>query len=217
MRDRERFARSARIGDPAAAAARCCELLQTRDATPHAAARSGRRRSAASARPASPTSLLDLLSTAIPPIRAAALRSLRRVDAEGFVAILSGLDPDPDWSVRAALASVLGTLPARTGLPRLTRCSPTRDQRVIPAVLDALVKLKAPERADVLLEHLNADDPVVRAAAAHGLGELKPPDGAAGAAPTRISSGSAMSTYIARAAALDGAGEVRIAAARRRC
>ena len=33
--------------------------------------------------------------------------------------VLSGLDPDPDWHVRAALASLLGTLPRQSALPRL--------------------------------------------------------------------------------------------------
>ena len=45
-----------------------------------------------------------------PAIRAAALRSLSAIDPENFVIVLSGLDPDPHWNVRAALAAVLGTL-----------------------------------------------------------------------------------------------------------
>ena len=48
-----------------------------------------------------------------------------------------------------------------------------RDQRVVPAVLDALVAAKAPGAEQILLEHLKADDFVVRAAAATGLAELK--------------------------------------------
>ena len=37
--------------------------------------------------------------------------------------MLSGLDPDPDWSVRAALATVLGTLPPESGCRVCARCS----------------------------------------------------------------------------------------------
>lgn len=54
--------------------------------------------------------LLDLLGDRNPTIRAAAIRALARQDPEGFVTVLSGLDPDPHWSVRSALASVLGDL-----------------------------------------------------------------------------------------------------------
>src|SRR5262249_52106324 len=53
-------------------------------------------------------SLVDLIGDRDPQIRAAALRSAATVDPEGFVTILSGLDPDPDWRTRAALASLLG-------------------------------------------------------------------------------------------------------------
>ena len=48
-------------------------------------------------------------------------------------------------------------------------------------MLASLVKLKAPNAVAVLLERLKADDPVVRAAAATGLGELKPAERRAGA------------------------------------
>ena len=60
--------------------------------------------------------------------------------------MLSGLDPDPHWSVRAALATVLGTLPPEAGLPRLNAMLDDADQRVIPPVLAALVKLQRAER-----------------------------------------------------------------------
>ena len=53
------------------------------------------------------------------------------------------------------------------------------DLRVIPSVLSSLRSLKAPEVERVLLEWLTHDDPVVRAAAATELGELKPAGGEA--------------------------------------
>src|SRR5260370_519590 len=43
-----------------------------------------------------------------PWIRAAALPALAHTDREEFALVLSGLDPDPDWTRRAALASALG-------------------------------------------------------------------------------------------------------------
>jgi HEAT repeat protein len=107
-------------------------------------------------------------------MRAAAIRALAQADPEGFVTVLSGLDPDRHWSVRAALASVLGTLSPEAGLPRLRAMLQDTDERVIPAVLASLAKLHAPDAAAVMRERLAASDPVIRAAAATALGELAP-------------------------------------------
>ena len=125
--------------------------------------------------------LLDSFTDPNPAIRAAALRSAAALDPEQFVAVLSDWIPIPIWSVRAALASALGTLPPEIALPRLNAMLGEQDHRVIPAVLDALVKLRAPNVTDVLLERLKAEDPAVRAAAATGLGEIKPAERRAGA------------------------------------
>ena len=146
--------------------------------------------------------LLDLLSDPVPAVRASALRSIATLDAENFVTVLSALDPDPHWSVRAALATVLSTFASEVTLPRVTAMLNDSDQRVIPSVLQALVKMKAPNAAQVLLDRLKADDPVVRAAAATGLGELKPPNGAAALADA-YRAGQRDPNYTARAAALD--------------
>jgi HEAT repeat protein/cyclophilin family peptidyl-prolyl cis-trans isomerase len=146
--------------------------------------------------------LIDLLSDPTPAIRASALRSLAALDTENFVTILSGLDPDPNWSVRAALATVLGTLPPEIGLPRLTEMLNDSDQRAIPSVLAALVKVKAPGAGSVLMERLKTDDPAVRMAAAAGIGELRPPGGAEALADA-YRAGQRDPDYPARAAALD--------------
>src|SRR4029077_19116581 len=63
------------------------------------------------------------------------------------------------------------------------------------------VKLKAPKAASILLDRLKADDPMVRAAAATGLGELKPANGAAALAEA-YTVGQRDSIYSARTAAL---------------
>jgi HEAT repeat protein/cyclophilin family peptidyl-prolyl cis-trans isomerase len=151
--------------------------------------------------PAVADALLDFLSDPSPAVRGAALRSLAAFDSENFVTVLSGLDADPHWSVRAVLATVLGTLPPEAGLPRLEALLTDADQRVIPFVLASLVKLNAPKAIPILLERLKSDDPVVRAAAATGLGTLKPADGAE-ALVAAYRQGEGDSTYTARPAAL---------------
>ncbi len=81
------------------------------------------------------------------------------------------------------------------------RCSSDTDQRVIPFALASLVKMKAPMAAALLIERLKSEDPVVRAAAAEGLGELKPANGAA-ALEEAYRFGQRDGAYGARAAAL---------------
>jgi cyclophilin family peptidyl-prolyl cis-trans isomerase len=145
--------------------------------------------------------LLDLLSDPAPELRAGALRATASQDLEGFVTALSGLDPDPNWTVRVELATVLGSLRPDIALPRLMTLLTDSDQRVLPSVLAALVKLKATDVAAILIDRLKAEDPPVRAAAAAGLGELKPPLGA----PALIAAyerGQGDTLYTARAAAL---------------
>jgi HEAT repeat protein/cyclophilin family peptidyl-prolyl cis-trans isomerase len=157
--------------------------------------------------------LIDLVAHRSAPVRAAAMRSLARLDPGTFVAVLSGFDPDRDWTVRAALATALGEVNPEAGLPRLRQMLTDQDQRVIPAVLDSLAKLGAPETAGVALDKLKADDPAVRAAAARMVGALKPPDAAAALAAA-YEHGDRDVTYIARAAALTAlAGYGRDAAA----
>jgi HEAT repeat protein/cyclophilin family peptidyl-prolyl cis-trans isomerase len=151
--------------------------------------------------PAAVTPLLDLIGDPWPPLRAASLRSLREIDLQQFLVVLSGLEPDREWSVRAAVASLMSTMPADTAVPRLTEMLKDQDQRVLPAVLDALVKVRAPQAAAILLERLKADDPVVRMAAANGIGELQSPAGAA-ALVEAYTRARADGTYVARAAAL---------------
>jgi HEAT repeat protein/cyclophilin family peptidyl-prolyl cis-trans isomerase len=144
---------------------------------------------------------IDLLTESWPAMRAAALTGLARADAELFVGAISGLDPDPHWSVRAALARILGTLDAARAEPRLTLMLDDTDQRVIPAVLSALVAVKSPAAEKVLTARLTAEDVVVRQAAATGLAELK----ARTAVPALVAAYERAEkdpTYVARAATL---------------
>ena len=164
---------------------RCCGIAQGRTrrrrlrleaVTALGGVRRGRRR---------PTRCIDLLSRS--RVRRFARRRCARappLDPDGFVTILSGLDPDPDWRVRAALAVDARHAAAADAACRgSTSMLSDSDQRVIAAVLTALVKLERARTSGViLLDHLKADDPVVRAAAASGLGELQAAGRRAGAA-----------------------------------
>ena len=120
----------------------------------------------------------DLLSDRWPAMRAAALRAAAAIDPESFVLVLSSMDPDPQWIVRAALAEVLGTMPSELVLERVQSMLRDEDRRVIPAVLASLARLKMPDAASTALAHLKEPDYAVRAAAARIVGELKPAGGA---------------------------------------
>jgi cyclophilin family peptidyl-prolyl cis-trans isomerase/HEAT repeat protein len=122
---------------------------------------------------ASVNRLVDLANDSWPTMRAAALRALRQVDADTFLMVLSGLDADPHWSVRSALASIVGTLDADVAVPRLTVMLRDQDARVIPAVVEALAAFKPAALGTVLLRLLTHDDVMVRAAAATAIGEMK--------------------------------------------
>jgi len=156
--------------------------------------------------------MLDLMSDDAPPIRAAAIRTLARVDPDTFLVTLSGLDVDREWTVRTAQAAALGSLPAARGLPGLKALLKDRDPRVLPAVLAALVASKAPDAEAILTQHLKADDFAVRAAAAAGLAELRAASAAAALADAyRGAAGD--STYSARAAILAALNQIDPAAA----
>jgi cyclophilin family peptidyl-prolyl cis-trans isomerase/HEAT repeat protein len=145
--------------------------------------------------------LLDLMSDPSPPIRSAAMRTLARVDPDSFLAALSGLDPDPEWTVRAAVADALAALPQARGEARLGVMLEDEDPRVVSAVLAARVASKAPGTEAVLVERLGSDDFGARAAAARGLAEL----GGIASVPALVQAYRVAqndTTYVARAAIL---------------
>lgn len=145
--------------------------------------------------------LIDLAADPWPAMRAAALRALRQVDPDTFLMVLSGLDADPHWSVRAALASIVGTLDPAVAVPRLTAMLGDRDERVIPAAVEALARFRPPDIGSALLRLLKHDDVIVRAAAATAIGEVKLPGGEAALAEA-YRAGERDGMYQARAAAL---------------
>ena len=117
--------------------------------------------------------MLELLTHRSPSLRGAALRGLARLDPESFLLALSGLPPDPVWQVRADLAASLALVPPEVAAFRLGMLLEDQDRRVIPSVLRALVEVRAPTAAEVLLAHLSDADIVVRKTAATLLGELE--------------------------------------------
>jgi len=109
-----------------------------------------------------------------PMIRAAALQALARIEREEFSLVLSGLDPDPEWSVRAALAAALGERGDESSVAILFEMLKDADVRVLPAVLEAMRKARGADAAATLRQHLEHADVAVRAAAIEGLVELQP-------------------------------------------
>jgi HEAT repeat protein/cyclophilin family peptidyl-prolyl cis-trans isomerase len=162
-----------KIGDPRAAPA-LLAVLRAPATTPTARAETLLALGALPPDPEIQDYFIDFLADNSPVIRTAALQALAKADDDSFLTVLSGLDPDTHWSVRAQLAAILATKDSERALPRLIRMLSDSDQRVVPEVLTALTKLKAPDVVKILLEKLQADDVGVRAAAATNLGELKP-------------------------------------------
>jgi cyclophilin family peptidyl-prolyl cis-trans isomerase/HEAT repeat protein len=119
----------------------------------------------------------DLLTDPWPTMRSAALRAAAAIDRETFLLVLASLDPDRDWTVRAALAHVLPSLGSEAVVERLRAMLADQDKRVIPAALNALVQVKAPDVAGLALTHLKDPDYTVRSAAAGVIGRLKPEGG----------------------------------------
>jgi cyclophilin family peptidyl-prolyl cis-trans isomerase/HEAT repeat protein len=143
----------------------------------------------------------DLLTDDWPTLRAAALRAAAAVDPEAFVLLLSGLEPDRHWTVRAALADVLATVRGDTATDQLRAMLDDPDKRVVPAVIDGLTKLKVSGRDEILLGQIKNADYGIRAAAARGIADVKSANGPE-ALREAYRTGLADSTSDARAEAL---------------
>jgi cyclophilin family peptidyl-prolyl cis-trans isomerase/HEAT repeat protein len=117
--------------------------------------------------------IVALVGDERPWIRAAALPALARLDREEFALVLSGLDPDPVWWVRAALAGALAEAGDEISLGALFTLLKDADARVLPAVLQGLRTARGKDAVDTLRRHLAHEDFAVRAAAAEGLAALQ--------------------------------------------
>jgi len=140
--------------------------------------------------------LVGLVGERDPRIRAAALGALAHADRGEFALVLSGMDADPAWPVRAALASALGDVGDEVGVGVLHAMLRDEDPRVLPSVLDALRRARGRDSLDTLLRHLEHADLGVRVGAAEAVAGL----GAVGASPALLAAW--------RRGLGDGAGEV---------
>ncbi len=158
--------------------------------------------------------ILDAAGDPWPALRAASLRAIKDIDADTFLVVLSGLDPDSHVSVRTAIVSLLPSLGPDLAMPRLTAMLADRDARVRASVIAALMAM--PERPDgfaaTLTELLGDGDVMVRAAAATAIGELKPVGGERALA-SAYRAGAGDEQYQARAAVLAALAKYGAAAA----
>jgi cyclophilin family peptidyl-prolyl cis-trans isomerase/HEAT repeat protein len=118
------------------------------------------------------TGIVALVGDQSPWVRAAALAALARSDRSNFALVLSGMDPDPVWWVRAALATALGGLGDDMSVGILHAMLNDEDARVLPAVLEALREARGRDSLETLRRHLDHPDLGVRAAAAENLAAL---------------------------------------------
>ena len=146
--------------------------------------------------------LIERLNDPSAAMRAAALTAAAKLSPDAFLLVLSGLNRDPDWSVRATLANVLGTFGLQPVIPALEELLADEDARVHGSALDALAAVKAPNLTDLLFKSLEAADFMERAAAARLVGDSRPEGGV----PRLVAAygrGQGDSAYAARAAALE--------------
>jgi len=113
--------------------------------------------------------IVPLVGDRSPWIRAAALAALARTDRDNFALVLSGMDPDPVWWVRGALANALGGLGDEMSVGILHAMLQSEDERVLPAVLEALRTARGTDAIETLRRHLEHPDPGVRTSAADNL------------------------------------------------
>ena len=144
----------------------------------------------------------DLMTETWPVMRIAAMRAAAAIDPDTFLIVLASLDADRDWTVRAALAGVLASLPGEPAVERVRLLLADQDKRVWPAAMRALVRLKTPDAGQIALERLKDLDFAVRAAAADLVRELKLEGGAA-ALRDAYTAGMPDVAYSARASALE--------------
>lgn len=117
--------------------------------------------------------IVALVGDPSPWIRAAALAALARTDRGDFALVLSGMDPDPVWWVRAALATALGGLGDEMSVGILHAMLEDDDERVLPSVLTALREARGRDSLETLRRHLDHPDPGVRAATTENVAALE--------------------------------------------
>ena len=116
---------------------------------------------------------IDHVTHRWPAMRGAALRTLGAIDPDALLSVMSGLDLDSAWTVRAETASILSTLDGERVLPALRLLWRDPDARVLPAALNAMAAVKAPDLEQCLTDAFAHEDVIVRATAATLVGKAK--------------------------------------------
>jgi HEAT repeat protein/cyclophilin family peptidyl-prolyl cis-trans isomerase len=145
--------------------------------------------------------LLDEFTDPWAAIRAAAITGAAKINPNGFLLAVSSIGADRDWSVRAALASVLETFPGDRVQTAIQDLAADPDARVHPPALRALAKVGSPALVPKLFESLEASDFVERATAAELVGEAHP-DGGMERLIAAYARGESDAAYDARAATI---------------
>ena len=146
-------------------------------------------------------------------IRAAALSALAKIDRDEFALVLSGLDPDPVWFVRGALATALGARADEQSVGILFGLLKDPDVRVLPYVLEAMRRARGNDAAETLKGYLEHPDIAARAAAIENLAELKIP-GVSASLAAALKRGASDREIDARAAAIAGLAQQKDAVAK---
>jgi cyclophilin family peptidyl-prolyl cis-trans isomerase len=118
--------------------------------------------------------VVALVAERDPWLRAAAFGALARTSPDDFALVLSGLDSDPDFHVRSALAAALGAVGDEMCVGVLHAMLKDEDPRVLPAVLEALRRARGADALDTLRRYLEHADLGVRTAAAEQIAALGP-------------------------------------------
>jgi HEAT repeat protein len=147
--------------------------------------------------------MLDRLTDRWPALRAAAFTAAAKIDPEAFLLVFSGFEPDRDWSVRAAVAASLATMPADRVRAAVMDLVNDADVRVQGPALEALAKLGGPDVMPRLFAALDAPDFALRATAAGLIGGAKV-DGGVARLEAAYQRGDSDVTPAARIAALEG-------------
>ena len=125
--------------------------------------------------------VIALLGDQEPAIRAETFSVVARIDRQQFTLILAGLDPEPEWLVRAGLARGLAAAGDDISLGVLFRMLNEEDDvRVLPSILEALRTVRGADSIPTLRGYLDHADIAVRAAAAEQL-DVQGPGGHSGA------------------------------------
>lgn len=120
--------------------------------------------------------IVDHVPASWPPLRAAAFRALAAVDPESFFTVLSGLDLDPHWSVRAEQAGLFAGLDPARALPAIRLRWADPDPRVRAAALTALAAVNAPDLGAQVAAALAAAEEGLRVAAIAVVAKQRGPD-----------------------------------------